>query len=138
MKKWQITKHFWVRGENFTICIKQSICEKDKFFNTGGNLWTLYAYIFPKHKLFEKLRIKSESCYPEITYSMPLHMGCSYYEEYFDQNQNPIRLEVGCDYNHLYDERYSFMENEEQASTIFIDAEVLFNYCENYGKEVES
>ena len=39
--------------------------------------------------------------------------------------------QVGCDYNHLYDEQYTRMATPEEACSVFEDAEVLFDWLEN-------
>jgi hypothetical protein len=71
---------------------------------------------------------------------MPLHGGVSLYKLHLDGNQYKgnrggiTSVQIGCDYNHLDDEHYSFIKTKEDANSIFYDAEKLYDYL-NYSDE---
>jgi len=94
--------------------------------DTGRFVWNVYCYIYPKHSLFNKLE-------KEDMFDCPIenfHCGCTYAKWYRNEKGEVTCKSYGCDYNHLYDERFTFIENSERATQVFCDAEALFKELE--------
>lgn len=107
----------------------------------GKYAWCVYVYVYPKHPLFVQLDINSSSyLYNDIISRMPLHGGCTYCSiNYTDHERGGagedyktveleapkrISIKIGCDYAHLYDEGFSFIE-DPMGTAIFREAEDL-------------
>ena len=136
MQKWA-HKDEWKRfGTNFLISVSRHTEKRSglpaEYFTDGPNRWCLYVYIYPKHPKFGTF--DSDSMWQDATQSMPLHGGCTYLRYHAEPNGSINSIQVGCDYNHYRDEQYSFMETQEDARSVFADAEELFNYMEDYAK----
>ena len=116
----------WKReGKDFLIEVKHSTTTPYLDFE-GRNKWFIYAYLYPKHNKFGEF--VSEEIYQDATEYMPLHGGCTYCKKHIDSFVNITSIQVGCDYQHYGDENYSFMSDEEEAQSVFYDANKLFEY----------
>jgi hypothetical protein len=94
--------------------------------DTGRFVWNVYCYIYPKHPLFDKLD-------KEDIFGCPIdnfHGGCTYSRWARKPDGEITCKQYGCDYNHYQDEHFTFIENPEYATTVFADAEALFNELE--------
>ena len=97
----------------------------------GPNHWTMYVYIYPGHRLFARMEeVESGASYGEATDSFPFHGGCTYFERSYDSAGNLRHAQVGCDYQHYRDERFSHYHTKEEAAEVFSDADDLLAYCE--------
>jgi len=54
-----------------------------------------------------------------------LHGGCSFFETHTSKDGTICSHQIGCDYDHLGDDRYRYYRNKEDAAPIFRDAERL-------------
>lgn len=106
--------------------------EKDK----GSSRWCIYIYIYPGYFLFEK--ILKEGRHSDIINDMPLHGGESYFQKHINEKGEITSIQIGADYDHLHDDRYSFYNTKENASSVFADADNLFNWAKINNKEKES
>jgi hypothetical protein len=88
-------------------------------------MWCVYAYIYPNHPHFE--RIQGDDWRQESLSALPLHCGVSYFKRHWTDEGN-TSVQVGCDYNHVDDDRYTRMETKEDAASVFCDAEELFRW----------
>jgi hypothetical protein len=61
------------------------------------------------------------------------HGGCSYLEYHPVSAEVISAVQVGCDYNHLYDDHYLDMATAEDARSVFRDADKLFETLTNLG-----
>ncbi|MDR1190652.1 MAG: hypothetical protein LBK60_03170 [Verrucomicrobiales bacterium] len=90
-KKW--TKY----GKNFVV-------ELAHRFDGNFNIWNLYAYIYPEHKLFKKI-----SCDKDVD-MLPMHGGITYFRFVSCHENKDVfshtAIQVGCDYHHYGDDRY--------------------------------
>ena len=64
----------------------------------------------------------------ELIAKMPFHWGASFFHVHFAAGGEITSYQIGCDYRHLHDEAYSFMETKEEAAPVFADAEKLLVY----------
>ena len=92
------------------------------------NRWNVYAYIYPKHPLFDKF--KGNSFWQDATILFPFHCGVSFLKYHYKDNC-VTSIQVGSDYNHDGDNYYSHLNNTNEDSSIFEDAKKLF--IQKYG-----
>jgi hypothetical protein len=101
--------------------------------------WCVYVYIGEKHpahdlidmtpKVYDGREYTNTS--QNILSEMPLHGGCTWL------SKECKSIKVGCDYGHLYDDRYAHMETTEDAASIFRDADALFDWAKNFKESIE-
>lgn len=101
----------------------------------GGWRWNVYAFIFPSHPAFAKFNPESDSFYQDVIAGMPFHSGASYIRRHFDHLGRVTCFQVGSDYNHLGDDRFTFMDSVFGAERVFADAIDLIRYLETYQNE---
>jgi hypothetical protein len=104
--------------------------------NEGENKWCVYVYVYPQHPLFKKINPTvgdTITCYDDRLPNMPLHGGCTYTQIHLtDDGKEITSIQIGADYSHYRDERYSFMATKEDAFDVFFDAEQLYKWMQNY------
>ena len=86
-------------------------------------VWNIYCYIYPKHRLFDELKIEDI----EGGYSFNFHMGCSFCKWSRNKQRKVECKQYGCDYAHYGDEEFDTIKNIEDNYVIQNDAEDLFN-----------
>jgi len=93
------------------------------------NKWCLYAYIYPKHELFSKFDASSDiNC--DAARFFDWHGGCTFLRMHMS-GDDCTSVQIGCDYNHLDDDRYLEMSNFDEASdSVFADAARLISVLE--------
>ena len=127
-------KEEWrLRGPDFSVKISRHNVAPDDY--RGRNRWAVYAYIYPHHRLFNQIS-EDSSIYdvPEL----PLHGGCTFFAVHRAGGARAKQpgavvgpngitsYEIGCDYDHLGDERFTFMRTAEDAAAVFADARDLY------------
>lgn len=120
--KVNIEKQSWVYyGNNFRV-------ETIHWFRTDDNKnkWNIYAYIYPKHPLFDK--VTSESLF-EV--DLPLHCGASFHQWFFNKDGVVTSKKIGSDYQHIYDDKFESFTTKEDAYEVFNDADELIEYLSN-------
>jgi len=129
MSDWNKKEEWRKRGSTFLVTVEHFMTTHeergDYFERRGPNHWCVYAYIYPRHPKFESLvgcNI-SHDWFSEL----PLHGGCSLVRKHCDESGNIMSYQFGADYGHLHDERYSFLEAEDEAHVVFDDAQALFD-----------
>jgi hypothetical protein len=126
---WMRKNIYQLRSGHFMVSVEHSLVERvepTSYQREGVNRWHVYAYIYPKHDLFNKL-VGDEFGQTEV-HSLPLHGGATYFKRHFFANGECCSIQVGADYNHIDDIRFSYYENMEDAKEVFDDAEELFSY----------
>lgn len=121
MSGWAKKQEWWLRGKDYLVTVYHSKGDANE------NLWRVYCYIYPKHSRYESLK-DLDKLFDDRLHSFPLHSGCSFIRKHFDNDGKQTSIQIGCDYNHLYDSYYLTMETEHEASIIFNDAEQLFEF----------
>ena len=123
----------WKReGKNFLVTVKhhteQMIEEASGFDSEGPHRWCVYAYIYPKHPHFARFD-GTETMWQEAACALPMHGGPSLVRAHIKIDDKSIgSYQVGADYNHLHDWRYTQMANESDAHSVFADADELFDW----------
>jgi hypothetical protein len=128
MSEWDHKDEWRMRGDNFMVTVTRhtvSIFEMDE----GPNRWAVYAYIYPDHPHFHKF--DGKSIYQDACNAMPLHAGASLVRWHKDDDGKICSVQVGADYNHLYDAHYTLAETKVDASSVFFDASKLFTWLMN-------
>lgn len=123
-------KEIWRRyGKDFLVEIsrhEEPVREEYACYDSEGpHRWCVYAYIYPKHPHFANFR--GPDMWQEAANSLPLHCGPSLLRWHYDDDGKPTSVQVGADYHHLYDDRFTRYATADEARSIFNDAEELFD-----------
>lgn len=110
---WHKSEKMIKGGDNFKV----EIVRWGGYNNT--NNWNVYCYIYPEHPYFDKV------CNKETDF-LYFHRGISFREVHRDNNNNITSIQLGSDYQHMFDE-FSSINNFEEATDIVRDAEKLYN-----------
>ena len=129
MKEFDHKDEWRLSGNNFLVTVTRhtvNIPEEYNFNILGQNRWAVYAYIYPEHKLFT---LFDESViYQDASRDLPLHAGPSFLKFHYDKHGEKLSVQVGTDYNHLYDDQFSYYVTKDEASKVFNDAIELFEH----------
>ena len=128
--KWDKRDTWLISHSTFTVEICRYLVPDSD--NLGPNRWTVYAYIYPDHPIFTEF--KGERFSQPAAVTLPFHGGVSFLNYYYDKYGHATCIQVGGDYNHLYDDRFSYHETREDAYEVFRDGEILANYLDEYNK----
>lgn len=127
--EWRHRDDWSLYGDNFLIVVSRHSVELSPFDrDEGQHRWAMYAYIYPGHRLFEDFH-GPDMWQPAAT-ALPLHGGPSLLRWHYDDNHNPTSVQVGADYHHIGDSRFSRYATMDDAYEVFADAEKLFDYLE--------
>lgn len=129
MSNWE-KKNVWrKRGKDFMVEVFHSTVELPEsakmYLTEGENRWCVYAYIYPKHRLFNTF--EGDKLWQDATQNLPLHSGCTYLR-YPQYKGVTTAVKVGGDYNHAWDDHFTHYADENEARTVFSDADELFDY----------
>ncbi len=133
MKNWEERTEWLLTGKNCTVEVSHHTSGYGG--EEEGNRWCVYAHISVGHPFFSLF--SGNGYWQEATELLPLHQGCTFLKYHFTQDSNPSHqkcagVQVGADYNHLYDYRFSGYAKPEEAYEVFEDAQVLLDFLENY------
>lgn len=135
MNKWQ-HKDLWLkRMDGFAVEVSRHSVPISSFDEgeCGTNRWCVYAYIYPPHAYFKSF--DGNDMFQPAANAMPLHCGPSLFRRNVDNDGAVTSIQVGADYDHLYDNAYSFYETPEDASSVFHDADRLVSWLDAAAKE---
>ncbi len=126
---WHHSDEWKCPGKDFMVMVRRHRSESPEyhqpFASERPHRWCVYAFIYPKHPHFAE--IKGDDRYQESICGMPLHCGVSYFKRHWADKSNTA-IQIGCDYNHWDDDRYTRMETKDDAASVFRDAEGLFKW----------
>ena len=114
-------KELWSRRSG-TFCVEVSRHE-NRYQSSGPNVWCVYIYLYAKHPRFVHVASGGEL-------GFDLHGGETYRRIHRNEKGNPSCVQIGCDYNHLYDERFTDFDTKEDALEVFFDADKLFAWAD--------
>jgi len=124
---WDHVEEWYKRGVDFQVMVKRwSISESCVNPREGCQIWNVYAYIYPKHRLFDSF--EGPDMFQPAAEALPLHCGPTFLEYHIEQDGRVESLQVGSDYRHHGDARFSHYKTREEAREVFQDAEKLFAY----------
>ena len=127
MSEW-LKKDMWSkRGKDFMVQISRHTVAASLIDQYEGvNRWAVYAYIYPKHRHFQ--RFEGLDMWQEAASILPLHSGPSYLRAHRDDNGQIVSYQVGADYHHLYDDRFADYADLNHAFEVERDADELFDW----------
>ncbi len=117
--EWEAKQEWRAQGENYLVTVNHWTDE------IGENKWNVYAYIYPKHRMFGMM-LAATGILHDAPNSLPLHCGCSLLRRHYSDGGECSSVQVGSDYNHLGDEYFSRLATKDEAVIVFQDAERLF------------
>lgn len=126
---WEHKDEWKARGSDFLVSVSRHtvwIPEDRKWEGDGGHRWCVYAYIYPKHRLFASM-MAAERMFDDAPHSLPLHAGPSLFRKHTIDG-SVTAVQVGADYNHLHDQHFTNCATQEEAAGVFADAERLFEH----------
>ena len=132
LSKWAKMNEWWQHGKDFLVVVKHhtvTLSPIDVY--QGVHRWAVYAFIYPKHRLFNSF--EGSDMFQPATAEMPLHGGCSYLRWHIADDGSKTAVQVGCDYNHLHDEKFTHYADAEDAQQVFADADRLFDFLAGGG-----
>lgn len=123
---WNHVEEWYKQGVDFRVMVKRwSFTETHWNLKEGRQVWNVYAYIYPKHRLWDSF--EGPNMFQPAASALPLHCGPTFLK-YNTEIGKIESLQVGSDYRHLGDERFTNYETREAAWEVFRDAEELFEY----------
>lgn len=124
-RKWDRKEEWRLRHRDFLVTVEhRADAPSDGLFGPhGGHRWAVYAYIYPKHPLFTAFA--GASIFQEAALGLPFHGGCSLVR-YHNDGTTITSVQVGGDYGHLHDQRFSYVDAFD--GEVKDDAEALFDY----------
>jgi hypothetical protein len=126
---WKHKDEWRKSGTNFTIKVSRHLEDPSIINDDGGNCWCIYVYFYPKHPRFKEFD-DSGRLWQEAA-NIGFHGGCSFLQNHVDAISGEVTsIQIGCDYNYLYDVEYTHYKTKEDASGIFYDAQDLFDKLE--------
>ena len=125
-------KDLWrLHGPNFMIEVsRHSEPVRDEggcYDSEGPNRWCVYAYIYPKHPHFAAFN-GTEDMWQDAAAQMPMHGGPSFCRKHMNAKGEVTSYQVGADYHHLHDWRYTQHATKDEARSVFNDAEELHKW----------
>jgi hypothetical protein len=132
MSEWK-KKEIWRKnGKNFCVEVIRHSVDLYEHERTGPNRWCVYAYIYPEHWLFAEF--SGNDMFQAASTILPLHGGPSLFRRHVDEHGAVTSVLVGADYNHLGDDEYTFCDDEEDARSVFNDADDLVEWLGKLSK----
>ena len=124
---WNHVEEWYKRGVDFQVMVKRwSFPESHWNPREGCQVWNVYAYIYPNHRLWDSF--EGPDMFQPAAEALPLHCGPTFLQYHTGQDGQVVSLQVGSDYRHLGDECFSHHKTREDAGEVFRDAEELFTY----------
>ena len=124
---WSRVEEWHKREVDFRVMVKRwSLPVSAHSRSKGRQVWNVYAFIYPKHRLWDSF--EGTDMFQPAASALPLHCGPSFLQYNIGEAGKVESLQVGSDYHHLGDERFSHYKTREDAWEVFQDAEELFAY----------
>jgi hypothetical protein len=125
-------------GAAFTVEVSRHSVEQREepsgcYDAEGPHRWCVYAYVYPKHPLFaafDPARGMWEQPH------LPFHGGVSYFRTHRKQDGSIASHQLGADYNHLHDWRFTQHATKDEAREVFVDAAELIRALEQHESAV--
>ena len=120
-----------LRGSKHLVTVVRStfiIPHEFNYERLGVNRWAVYAYIYPKHTCFAGF--DDSGMLQDAAIALHFHGGPSFLQFHYDKTGEKQSVQVGADYNHLYDEEFSHYATKDEAAEVFDDAVQLYAYLQ--------
>lgn len=89
------------------------------------NRWCVYAYVYPKHAIFDRLEKRKDAGVLSGACGLHCHSYVSFYQVHRDDSGELLSVQIGWDYNHDGD-NYGQHKTPSDAHMVFYHAERLF------------
>ncbi|TAA20332.1 hypothetical protein [Pseudoxanthomonas winnipegensis] len=130
MNDWKHKDKWSLESRSFTIEVsRHAVVGLDA---QPENIWCVYAYVYPKHPLFARFN-PAGGMWEQP--SLPGHSCVSYFRAHKNEQDAITSYQIGWDYNHDGDWRFTQMASKADAYEVFRDAEELFEHLASYEKE---
>ena len=127
MSKWDHKDEWRQRGKDFLVVVsRHQEAPSPYHLDEGLHRWAVYVYVYPPHRLFASF--KGPDVRQPAVETFPLHSGPSLLRWHYDGIGAPLSVQVGADYNHLHDTRFTHYATPDAAREVFRDADRLFDY----------
>lgn len=127
MSKWDHKDEWHRYGKDFLVVVKRFAVGPSSFDPyEGPHRWAVYAYVYPKHRLFGGFH--GPAMWQPAAATLPLHGGPSLLRWHCDDDGKSTSVQIGADYNHLHDTHFSSYATADEAYEVFADAERLFDH----------
>jgi hypothetical protein len=138
MSEWT-RKDIWNRQHKaFSVQVSrhqvEAIQEGGCYDQEGLHRWAVYAFVYPSHPLFERFDT-NKGMWDQP--NLPGHSYVSFFKTHRNDSGATTSYQVGWDYNHDGDWRFTELASEAEAYEVFRDAEELFQYLANRVTEAE-
>ena len=128
MSEWRHKDVWSMDGKDFMVQVsRHSVTLIDPgccYDSEGPHRWCIYAYIYPKHPHFAAFD-GTETMWQDAAAMLPLHGGPSLCHKHLNAAGEVASYQVGADYNHLHDWRFTQQATKEDAREVFSDAKQL-------------
>ena len=119
---WDHKDEWGFLGKNFGVVVSRHVVTPH-YDDRGCHRWCVYAYIYPAHWHFK--HFDGDSMSQDAACALPLHVRPSYLR------RHEHSVQVGADYNHLYDTRFTHFATQDEAYEVFNDAARLIEWLGN-------
>ena len=124
MSNWTHKDEWKMTGKDFIVQVSRHSATPSEYdLSEGVNRWAVYAYIYPRHPHFASFT--GDDMNQDAACMMPLHCGPSFFRRHIGDDGKTCSVQVGADYHHLYDSRFTHHATKEDAGEVFGDAENL-------------
>ena len=123
---WNHKDEWRLFGKDFMVVVSRH--EESELCGDGKHRWCVYAYIYAKHPHFAKF--DGPDMWQDAASCLPMHGGPTYLRYHRNDDAAVVSVQVGCDYNHIYDSRFTHYETKDDAYEVFNDAYELFQRLE--------
>ena len=131
MSEWAKSEKYLRRGKGFCVEVsRHEVKPTDERDDRGRFRWCVYAYIYPTHQLFQAaMDYMTPGSNEDAIRALTMHGGVTLkHVIMMDGDRTEVSsVQLGCNYNHLDDERFTHYETKEDAVCVFLDANMLFN-----------
>lgn len=127
-------KDEWRRsGQGFMVVVSRHHFG-DGEISEDENRWCVYAYVYPKHRIFDRLDKADNAGVLRDCCGLYCHSYVSLYRVHRDESGTVQSVQIGWDYNHDGDE-FSTRKTPGEASVVFWHASRLFDQLDEMGRE---
>ena len=123
MKGWKHKDEYKKEGDKCAVVVS-----RHTGYDDAEHRWCVYLYIYPGHPRFDQFNPDGDM------WSQP-HYDCHSYVSLFKVHRRDSgevgSYQLGWDYNHDGDHRFSEYATADQAGSVFWDAERLFEEANN-------
>jgi hypothetical protein len=131
---WSNRKSWYMRSLTHTVEVVMWTTGESS--NRGPYRWNVYAYIFDNHPYYRQIDPVGSHLQAAVL-AMPWHGLPSWFCAKMKLHNHLQHLEIGSDYNHSGDERFTYAGSANEAAEVFRDARQLFDWLSAKQQEAD-